>query len=79
MGGSVEALWNIPHLTIRNIHITNSLSVRVFTKGSNNESISRVKIFLVGFQVIQELNSLIFDGNLVSEGGIIWINKVELN
>jgi len=78
VGGSIETLRNIRHLAVWNVDVTHSLGVGVLAETADDQSVPRVEVLLVGLEIVQELDSLVLDGDLVGEGCVVGEDQVEL-
>lgn len=78
MGGSVETLRNIRHLAVWNVDVTDGFCVWVLAETADDQSVPRVEVLLVGLEIVQELDSLVLDGDLVGEGCVVGEDQVEL-
>ncbi len=74
MSRSVETFRDVPDLAVWNVDVAHCLGVWEFSKSANDQGISGVEILLLVFQIVDELLSVVLDGNFVCQGCVVWIN-----
>lgn len=74
----VKAGRIIINLTVRNVDITDRLSIGEFSKSANNKSVSRVEIFPLHLQITDELCPFLLNSHLVVQVSVVWINELKV-